>query len=348
MKSAIKYILPLLSIGFLFISTGCNKDEVIEIEPPENPENPNNPGSPENPDNPDNPLGPDQPSQRPVTPESSNFIDAVFEWTPAPGQFINDFGTDFADASAITKEDAAQWAYQRLLKRNFVSLGAFGGYIVAGFDHSISNTGGFEIGIFGNAFLSANGSSDEPGIVYVMKDENGNGLPDDTWYELKGSDTFAPGTIRNYQITYFRPSGDGQPVAWKDNLGNSGEIPYLGAFHKQPTYYPYWVTSDSYTLSGTLLEAKTNKNPETGFWENPPFEWGYADNIGEDNIELDGIPNCNRFRISDAIDEEGNSVDLDYIDFVKVQTGVSAVAGWLGEVSTEVLGIIDLTLTQNR
>ena len=312
-------------VVFFCLLISCNKDEVIDVEGPE-PEEPTESGF------------------RPASPFSRAEIDRVYEWTPAPGQFINDFGSDFSDLSEITPEKAGEWAFDRLKDNNFVSLGAFGGYIVVGFDHSVLNRGDYEIGVFGNAFISQNGSSNEPGILYVMKDENGNGLPDDTWFELKGSDTFAEGTVPDYKVTYYRPSEEGQPVPWTDNLGNSGEISYLGTFHKQPTYYPAWVDTDSYTLSGTCLKAKTVRNPETGNWENPPFEWGYADNMGEDNIEFKGIKNCNRFRISEAIDKDGSPKELDFIDFVKVQTGVCASSGWLGEVSTEILGIIDLSL----
>ncbi len=75
---------------------------------------------------------------------------------------------------------------------------------------------------------------------------------------------------------------------------------------------------------------------------NNPFAWGYADNMGEDNIALDGMPQANRFRISDAVNSEGNPVELRSISFVKVQTGVMSKAGSLGEVSTEVLGFYDL------
>lgn len=315
------HLLCYVALPVIFFS--CNKDDVIEVVPP----------------------GQSSDSGfRPASPSSKASINKVYEWTPAPGQYINDFGTELPDLTKVTSEKAAEWAYKRLENHNFVSLGAFGGYIVVGFDHSILNSGEYEIGVFGNAFLSQNGASDEPGILYVMKDENGNGLPDDTWFELQGSDTFASSTIADYQVTYFKPSSDGQPIEWTDNLGNTGEISYLGAFHSQPSYYPVWIREESYTLSGTCLEAKTIKNPETGNWENPPFEWGYADNIGEDNIEFDGIKNCNRFRISDAIDKEGKLVELDFIDFVKIQTGVCSTAGWLGEVSTEVLGIIDLTM----
>ena len=311
-----------IAAAILLSLVACNKDEVIIDNGDHN-----------------NVAGYNPPKET-----SSAYVDKVYEWTPAPGQYINDFGTAFANPEEVTSAEAASWALERMKSHRFVSLGAFGGYIVVGFDHSIANTGGYEIGVMGNAFISAAGASDEPGIVYVMQDENGNGLPDDKWYELKGSDTFAAGTIRNYEVTYYKPDGDGENVRWTDNLGNSGEIKYMGSFHVQSTYYPYWVTSESYTVCGTCLEAKTIQNPETGNWENLPFDWGYADNMGEDNIEYDGVSNCNRFKISDAIDNTGKEVKLDYIDFVKIQTGVSSESGWLGEVSTEVLGIVDLTL----
>jgi hypothetical protein len=58
------------------------------------------------------------------------------------------------------------------------SLGGWGGYIVFGFDHSVENGSGGDLYIRGNAF---EGNS-EAGVVWVMQDENGNGLPDDTWY----------------------------------------------------------------------------------------------------------------------------------------------------------------------
>lgn len=318
-----KYSKLFLVVSFFVALISCNKDEVIEIEGDGNSQ---------------------QGGFRPSTPFSNAYIDRVYEWTPAPGQYINDFGSDFPDAVNISPSQAAAWALERLKNNFYVSLGAFGGYMVAGFDHSVKNIGDYEIGVLGNAFLSVNGNSNEPGIVYVMKDENLNGLPDDTWYELKGSDTFSPGTVRDYAVTYYRPQEDGQPVMWKDNLGNTGYVDYLGAFHSQPTYYPLWVEQNEYTLAGTCLEAKTIKNPDTGNWENPPFGWGYADNIGKDNFNFAGFNNCNRFKISDAINVDGQPVSLDYIDFVKIQTGVFSQAGWLGEVSTEVLGILDLTL----
>ena len=80
--------------------------------------------------------------------------------------------------------EACTYAEERINQTAYVSLGGFGGYIIVGFDHSIVNDGDYNIAITGNAF---DGSS-EPGIVWVMQDENGDGLPNDTWYELRGSE----------------------------------------------------------------------------------------------------------------------------------------------------------------
>lgn len=273
----------------------------------------------------------------------SRYATEVFEYTPAPGQYINDTKTGGMPAGMSIPDDAALWAKDRLEMNLFVSLGAFGGYITVGFDNEVTNSeGGYDFAVFGNAFLNTTGGSNEPGIVYVMEDTNGNGLPDDVWYELRGSDYDDPSTIHGYSVTYFRPAAPGQPVEWRDNLGNTGSIHYLKAYHNQDFYYPDWIKEDSYTLTGTRLASRTKCDPETGFWVNEPFHWGYADNMGEDNTSLDGMPQANRFRISDAIDAEGNPVSLRTISFVKVQTAVLSQAGTLGELSTEVSGFYDL------
>lgn len=280
----------------------------------------------------------DEGHKRPATSESSPRSSAVLEWTPAPGQFINESG-DFTTAA-----EAAAWAAERLEKGLTVSLGAFGGYIVVGFDHSIENSGGdYDFAVVGNAFVGADGTggSNEPGIVYVMQDTNGNGLPDDLWYELLSSESGRESTNRNYSVTYRRPTAPGEDTPWTDSEGASGTVDYLAAFHSQDFYYPSWIEADSYTLTGTCLEPH-NKADASGMWSNAPYGWGYADNVGADN--LPGQPQTSRFRISDAMTANGTAASLGHIDFVKVQTGVNAKSGWLGEVSTEVCGFVDLHL----
>lgn len=270
----------------------------------------------------------------------------VYEYTPAPGQFINELKTGGFDGTQTTPETAIAYAEERMREENWVSLGGFGGYIIVGFDHSIQNSGDYDIGILGNSF---SGSS-EPGIVWVMQDENGNGEPDDTWYELAGSETGKETTIQNYAVTYYRPSGAGMPVQWTDNLGNHGEVDYLAQFHRQDYYYPLWIEEDSYTLTGTCLEPRNYDASGNGsYWVNVEYDWGYADNFSpvdrlteEENAGAEA--NANHFKISNAIDFECEPIHLDYIDFVKVQVGVNAKSGWLGELSTEVCGFYDYNM----
>ena len=281
---------------------------------------------------------------RAATDSSSEKWSEVMEYTPAPGQFIGETKTGGFTGEETTTADAVAYAEGRLTENKFVSLGGFGGYIVVGFDHSIDNIAGYDIAIRGNAF---NGSS-EPGIVWVSQDENGDGLPNDTWYELAGSDTMAETTIRGYSVTYYRPASAGQPVKWIDSNGVEGEIDYLAAYHQQDYYYPAWITEDSYTLTGTCLEARNYDESGVGMlWKQPAYDWGYADNFSEeDYIEDDKTTNL--FDIANAIDEQGATVGLDYIDFVKVQTACNTKSGWLGEQSTEVFDFIDYGLTLKR
>lgn len=274
---------------------------------------------------------------RPATAASSAVCNKVFEFLAAPGQFVNEKYT------ATTMAEACTYAEGRMAQTAYVSLGGFGGYLVVGFDHSIDNDGDYNIAITGNAF---DGSS-EPGIVWVMQDENGDGLPNDTWYELAGSEYGKEETIEDYAVTYYRPSAPAMAVSWTDNRGGSGSVDYLGAFHTQDYYYPAWVEADSYTLRGTCLKSRSYDASGNGtHWVNPAFDWGYADNFSPvdrltDDDNYNAAPSDNHFKISNAVAFDGKAANLEYIDFVKVQVGLNTQCGWIGEVSTEVFGVKD-------
>lgn len=284
----------------------CNKDGDITIDNPEDPQPPIKPGV------------------------SLNY--SVVEYLPAPGQYINE-QTDGSNKINSASE-ACSFAEKRLSEGLYVSLGAWGGHIVVKFNESIENTGGYDFYISSNSFDTSN----EPGIVWVMQDANGNGLPDDTWYELKGSYFGKEGYERNYWVTYFRPDAKGN-TPWEDSNGETGYVYWQGNYHSQDFYYPDWITESSYTLYGSRLPSQAEQNPVTGIWINKPFEWGYADNFGEDFIKSQ---NKNPFRISDAVTEDNQPANLNSIDFVKVQTAVNSSAGLLGENSTEVCGFFSL------
>ena len=311
-----KRIIYLLAI--ISVISSCNKDDVITTDA--------------------------EKYYRAKTEESNSASTMVFEYTPAPGQFINETKTGGFTADITTAEAASEFAQSRFDEGKFVSLGGFGGYIIVGFDHSIDNNAGYDLAIKGNAFAN----SSEPGIVWVMQDENGDGKPNDTWYELKGCETGLDCTIQDYEVTYYKPSEAGKAVKWKDNKGNSGEIDYLKSFHKQEYYYPLWINSESYTLKGTCLEARNyDKSGNGSYWIQPEYDWGYADNFSAADHCNDGdskFKNCNLFDLSNAVDKDGAAANLKFADFIKVQTALNTKSGWLGENSTEVLGFFDYSM----
>lgn len=257
----------------------------------------------------------------PSNPGSNKYVTKVFEYLPAPGQYTNKTIGTLEGAKSIEG------------KEGIVSLGAWGGYIVLGFDHTVINesqngTPKDDIIIYGNA--QSNWA--EPGVVWVMQDENGNGKPDDTWYELKGSEFGKDGYIRDYEVTYTKPATGGS-VTWKDNKGKTGVVTIAGATSQA---FPSWVTGTEYTLKGTLLPSSGIKAETPTYITSAPFTFGYGDNkVGGDNID-----------IANAIDKDGKTVTLTGIDFIKIQTGIQADLGWLGELSTEVLGVADLNLVK--
>lgn len=248
---------------------------------------------------------------------ASPYVTTMFEYMPAPGQLINKASGNMQSANAILGN-----------KNNTVTLGAWGGYIVLGFDHTVPNKEGEDINIYSNAFTNFS----EPGIVYVMQDENGNGKPDDTWYELKGSAFGTPEYKTNYEITYTRPDSPDKDVPWKDNMGNSGVV-RKNQFHTQ-AYYPEWIKENSYTLKGSWLKSRVDRTNAMNV-KSLAYEWGYADN-------LPNALNGGKMDIANAVDNKGKDVKLKGIDFIKIQTAVLDDAGWLGEISTEVAGVEDL------
>lgn len=280
---------------------------------------------------------------------SNNHVEQnkVFEYLPAPGQFIGElsFAGGFT-GTETTMEAAINWATERLNKKSYVSLGSWGGYIIVGFDHSIPcGKNEYDFAIQGNAFDSSN----EPGVVWVMQDVNGNGLPDDEWYELRGSETGKETTTQDYWVTYYKPSAPRRDVRWIDSKGQTGSVVY-NSYHTQDYYYPTWMQQESYTLYGTCLASRNTQDSSTGYWSNNPYDWGYVDNKGADNLagsdSYTGLGQRNGFKISNAMYADQTPIKLKYIDFIKVQCGVNTSSGVLGEVSTEVFSFEDLSLTK--
>ena len=290
---------------------------------------------------------PQLPSSDPNQPAEkySKYILVVDEYVPAPGQFVNTMPQyeEGDDAKSMARKCTEAIGGD---KGGLVSLGAYGGYITFHFDHSIANVKGEkDLYIKGNTFAASEyqgrkGGSSEPGIVMVSQDANGNGLPDDLWYELSGSaDVDSVGkVIYGYQISYER--SDMQNVPWTDNQGASGYVERNG-FHQQE-YFPMWLPSPL-KFEGTLLPRNgynvgTSDQP---YWFQFAFRYGYVDNLGNNDLE-----GCS-FDIGRAVDAQRKPVHLSHIDFVRVYCAENQTCGWLGETSTEVSGAEDLHLQES-
>ncbi len=287
----------------------------------------------------------------------SRYIAKVYEYCPAPGQFIN---TMPAYENGDTEQDMIKKAEESISGKNdvMVSLGGYGGYITFGFDHTVVNVPGKkDFKVFGNAFYAAAnpnpgasgiGGSSEPGIVMVSFDRNQNGIPDDEWFELAGSEYNKQQTLHDYTIKYYKPDANKIPtvpgnspitddtyIFWEDNYGEQGFI-YKNTYHKQD-YYPKWIDSEILEFTGTRVPGNAVDESGNGsYYVLYAYDWGYVDN--HPNEEEDKIS----FDIGWAVDKNGNKVHLPGIDFIRVYTAVNQQCGWLGETSTEILRAEDL------
>ena len=275
--------------------------------------------------------------------EPSAYIAKVYDYLPAPGQFVNKIPKyDEGD----THEDMVAKAAKNMVGENgtYITLGGWGGYVVFGFDHTIVNVEGKQdFRIEGNAFEN----SSEPGIIMVSYDANGNGEPDDEWYEINGSANFTAeneewyqsaleaendvNTYRDFELTYYKPTDEAsntEYLRWTNNKGEEG-------YKAKRNAYPAWINEDKIIFEGISLAQNGVKSG--AFAQLKSFKYGYADNHANNDVR-------STINIDWAIDKDGNKVNLPGINFVKVYTGVDQDNGMLGENSTEVGKASDLHL----
>ena len=285
----------------------------------------------------------------------SPYISRVLEYNPAPGQFVN---TMPQYEEGDTYETMRKKAEASIAGTNntLISLGAWGGYVTFAFDHSVVNTPEqLDFLIEGNSFYASTtskGGSSEPGIVMVSIDMNQNGLPDDPFYQLAGSEYHNSATIHNYSMTYHRTPANHTPqpdkknsltdstyIRWTDNQNLTGYL-YKNTFHTQE-YFPLWLTDSTLTFIGSRLPDNAYDPTGKGsYWVQSPFDYGYADCHPNDSTAR-----CS-FDIDWAVTDEGEPIHLPCVDFVRVYTGVFQQCGWTGEISTEISHARDLNICE--
>lgn len=287
----------------------------------------------------------------------------VLEYHPAPGQFVNTLPS--ADENT-TQEEVNQRCEEQLNSDALVHLGTFGGYITVKFDHAIENKPGSDFLVLGNGFYAnadpiygaaTIGGSIEPGIVYVGVGKN---LESAKWYELAGSEYYTS-EIHDFEITYHKPTAESGEhsqsgsshdnyikweCSWTDKNGerrDSTGYHCKNVYHRQ-SYWPLWEGKDELTFKGGKLPNNAIDTSGKGtYWVQYRYAkdaYGYADACpATDSL-------YSSFDINWAVDDEGNQVVLDHIDFIRVKTGIFQYCGWLGETSTEVSSVVDLHLVE--
>ena len=268
-------------------------------------------------------------SSDPSSPSNSSnpYISKVWEYCPAPGQFINVLPKyeEGDDAEKMRQKAEEAIANNR---QGMICLGSWGGYVTFGFDHMVPNVPGeYDFVVLGNAFYAGNAEDEhpkgscEPGIIMVSYDANDNGRPDDEWYEIAGSEYNNPLTLHNYTYTYLR-----------------ADTSHRNPYHTQP-YFPQWLDADSLTFTGTRLpDNYVDESGNGTYYVLSAYPWGYADNHPNTSEKA-------QIKIDWAVREDGTPANLPGIHFVKVYTGLHQYCGQLGETSTEITGATDLHCT---
>lgn len=291
----------------------------------------------------------------------------VIEYCPAPGQFINNLPS--IDAG-MSQEERLKVCEEQLEDGNPVCLGAAGGYITLSLDQAIKNGKGSDLRILGNAFYSQNdpvygdatiGGNVEPGIVYA-----GVGASPETaqWYELAGSEYYTT-QRHNFKITYHKPTaetGDHSlpysifdeyirfAASWTEPDGTPCDSTgYLmkNSSHMQ-SYWPQWEDKEEMTFHGSRLpDNAINYGGDGSDADNPQYWVTYryaSDSYGYADAAPNSDDTYTTFDLDWAVDKNGNPVNLDHADFIRIQTGVLQQCGWTGETSTEVAGLVNLHL----
>lgn len=245
-----------------------------------------------------------------------------------------------------------------------VSLGNFGGYIVYKYDKAIVNDPNNKYGIDFIVYGNSNGSQgfSEPGNVMVSQDGN-------KWYTLAGADHYENHAIWDYSVTYHCKGFDqfgNLKASLTDSLGEYKEDGAAGYPLKENyPFYP-WKDGEETDITFTGLLLNVNAKDQYGTLAAAFPDWGYADthtnskmvNGTGENITLTreaGNPYCDDregygdgFDLEWAVDEAGRPVQLDSVNYVKIQTASNIYAGAIGEKSTEVNAVVVPAATESN
>ncbi|MBL0920778.1 MAG: hypothetical protein IBJ10_01475 [Phycisphaerales bacterium] len=306
---------------------------------------------------------------------AGDFASLVHSYVPAPGQNINSpfFGDPTRALGAPVGGGTGAADNSKV-----VTLGGFGGSITLGFDAPVEdspcNPHGMDAIVFGNAFW-VNGNPNrrwaEAAVIEISADVNGNGLPDDPWYVVKGSSLPAA------------PQGVWREQAW-DNAPGTPTPPVNVAWYPMAPQFPAWPSgyaTGAFELPAPF-RASVLVNPN-GLGATVEGHFGYADvspvmllgdmsgatggtgeNLLSDPEDRPGVDPAEFYTVpddpravgvspgsggGDAFDIQwavhpatGEPAGLTHFHFIRISTAVDVVSPSLGETSTEIAAVADV------
>ena len=305
----------------------------------------------------------------------SDFATRVIDYSPAPSQFVNHpLYNDPSRALGAPVGGGTVAADNSKL----VTLGAFGGSITLGFDHTVLNDPrnplGLDAIVFGNAVWvagNANRRFAEAATIEISRDANANGVADDPWYLIPGSHlAAAPGPLTRFTQTWDDDIDDqsyppfsvtwippGHAGVWTtsafmlpDNPFSNGVAGILNnPLGLSSTVEGVWGYAE---LSPTLILGDTNANNAVDLPDMDPGDFytipddPHAVGVGPGFGSSGGMGGGgDAFDIAWAIDPATGlvlPVPLDGFDFIRITTAARRIEPILGELSSEIGGVADV------
>lgn len=285
------------------------------------------------------------------------FAARVLAFEPAPGQFVQN-GVYNDPSRALGPPPSGTGFFGGLLvadNSKTVSLGGFGGTITLGFDRPVwrnrHNRFGVDAIVYGNGFYVGDLARRyvEPGVIEISRDDNQNGVADDAWYVVRGSHLSPPiaRTVKTYDAASLNPLHvpAGRTGVWSVSAFALPGAAFplssvLVASGSGEAAYGYADLSPTVRLGDTDADDVVDDASIT-----PLAFYTRADDPRAVGISP-GAGGGSGFAIADAVDAAtGAPAGLDRFDFIRITTGLDRVDALLGESSTELSAVADVTPT---
>lgn len=261
----------------------------------------------------------------PLTP----FATQVLDYAPGDGLFVND--PNFNDPARALGAPIGGGTLMADSSK-LVTLGGFGGTLTLGFDHTVmddpANHLGLDFIVFGNAIWISNNPLSrwaEAAVIEISLDDNGNGIADDQWYLIPGSDITDPQNQKLYGF-YLLPDDPYAQPPLNNPLMDGAEA--------------WWGYAD---MAPVLKRGDLDGDNKV---DDPHVSDEAFYTVPDDprTVGIDaGSGGGDAFDIAWAIDPvTGQPAGLPGFDFIRITTGVWSFDNWFGEVSAEIGGVADV------